>query len=330
VLKTRKTTMSKCTKHCLIALSLLLAHGITDCFTSNNGVTSFQFQLLPSALKGHRQGRQLHNNLGGAGLMRYRLLQREDHVTKKQSRARISPSVVLLQRNDNEITSSDVAQRTLPSEFENNVNSGLPQPVSQGGVKKSDIVLLASYSSSVALLSMGLQSVLLQFEWAQDWRYFWPLIGILYIWDGLGVLSGDKGSRDLPKLSQSMNSPSSSVLLPGLPPLWSGWLGTLSGVGLLIGGASDAFLPVWMTGPNLISSAGVSQDSAAFLLILTVISTVRHSGSDLILDPTLRSTRPNLFGEWTFWANSLLMAQLYVLGAGTFDEFWLLFQDIIP
>jgi len=327
--KARKT-MSACTKTHLIPLYVLV-HGIIHCFTSNNGATSFQFQLPSSALKGHRGGGRLHNNLDGVGLMRYPLLKREDVRSEKKSRTRISPSAVCLEKNDNEVTSSEVAQRTLlPSEFENNDNSGLPKPVSQGGIKKSDMVLLASYSSSVALISLGLQSVLLQFEWAQDWRYFWPLIGILYIWDGLTVLSNGKGMQDLPKSKLSIKSPSSSVLLPGLPPLWSGRLGLISGVGLLIGGASDAFLPVWMTGPNLISSAGVSQDSATFLLILTAISTFRQFGSDLILDPTLRSARPNLFGEWTFWANSLLMAQLYILGAGSIDEIWAVLQDITP
>lgn len=228
----------------------------------------------------------------------------------------MSSSAVLLKRNDDEVTSPEMAQRTqLFLEFENDFNSGLPQPITQDEVEKSDLVLLASFISSVILLSMGLQSVLLQFEWAQDWRYLWPLIGFLYIWDGLKVLS-------------NRSSPS-SLLLPGLPPLWSGWLGAMSGVGLLLGGASDAWLPVYMTGPNLVTSAGIGQDTAAFLLILTAVSIFRHhNSSDPFLQPTSQSARRNFF--WTFWTNSFLMAQLYILGVGTLDEIFCGFQNIIP
>lgn len=309
------------TKYRLLALYLLATPGILDIFNLNNGVSvslqvaSFQLQLPLSTLKGARRGRWLQDNVDGAELMCYPRFSREDRVIMRRCTTLMSPSAVLSKRDDHEVASSEMAQRTpLFLEFENDFNSELPQPITRDVVEKSDLLLLASFISSVILLSMGIQSVLLQFEWAQDWRYLWPLIGFLYIWDGLKVLSA--------------RSSSSSLLLPGIPPLWSGGLGTLSGVGLLLGGASDAWLPVYVTGPNFITSAGIGQDTAAFLIILTAVSIFRqHESSDPVLQPASQSIRSKFF--WKFWTNSLLMAQLYILGAGTLDEILSWFQDII-
>lgn len=103
------------------------------------------------------------------------------------------------------------------------------------------------------------------------------------------------------------------------PPAWLRAAATLAGLGLAIGGAADALLPVYVTGPNFVTSAGLAPDAAAFLACCqatALVQRVRVSardagyaidgvrGDDLALSAT----------------QVLLISQLLVLGAGSFDE----------
>lgn len=138
-------------------------------------------------------------------------------------------------------------------------------------------------------LSIGMGEMLTKYEFFQDWRYLWPLIGVLYMWDGI---SSSQGARPL---------------FIGNSSRWMQYTAVAAGLGLVIGGAYDAFMPVWMTGPNIVTNAGIGQDSAMVLLLLSAGSFVQPS--------SFREYNPTrLLLEIT------LLAELYKLGESSIDE----------
>ena len=145
----------------------------------------------------------------------------------------------------------------------------------------------------------------------------------------IGSFVGSKRCTKYFETNKKARLSSSSLFLPGLPSLWAGWICIISGAGLLLGGASDAFLHVYMTGPNLFTSAGISQDAAAFLLVLTAVSMIRQNVSGIKHQRNVPLAKPKFFREMNFWTNSFLMAQLYILGAGSLDEIRSIFQSIV-
>jgi len=199
-------------------------------------------------------------------------------------------------------------------------------------------------------LSYALTDLLSNIELVQTWRYFWPVgIGGLFVWEGWSDNNGaDIGSNEenkaqynnaftssfraaLPFESPSLSS--STLVMSWLPSLAKILLGT----GLIVGGAADALLPVYVTGPNAITSAGLAPDSAAVLFVWTLW---RASGNYVACDdndgqksitvsgddddattkpPTIRSALSSPLLQ-TLIPQMVLLAQLYKLGEGSFDE----------
>jgi hypothetical protein len=153
--------------------------------------------------------------------------------------------------------------------------------------KLSESIILLLGSSALAI---GMGEVFVRFEFFQDWRYCWPLLGSLYVWDGVK----DKNQLLLFSLKGSA---------------WSRLTAIVGGVGLLVGGAYDAFMPVWMTGPNIVSQAGISQDSAVLLILLSAAAFVAEDNSKA---SNSNPTRMLL--------QMMLLAELYKLGESSIDE----------
>lgn len=182
---------------------------------------------------------------------------------------------------------------------------GIPTTIIMGSGFSTLLVLAAStYALSSASLWM-----LYQFEWFQTWRYVWPLMGLYYAADGAFFLGGSRPflselsslsvnpfMEDIHDNKNNMAAATAFAILLGV-----------AGVGLVIGGAYDAFMPVWMTGPNVLTTAGIGQDSAMILWLLTTFSVLQKV-------PTLTSS------STIFWRNVVLLSQLYILSDSTFDD----------
>ena len=89
------------------------------------------------------------------------------------------------------------------------------------------------------------------------------------------------------------------------------------GAGLVVGGAFDAFMPVWMLGPNVLTSAGLEPDAAAGLFLLSAFQTVKKEINDIGDIPFEDVRVKDLF---SILPRVLLLAQLYELGEGSFEE----------
>jgi hypothetical protein len=190
-------------------------------------------------------------------------------------------------------------------------DNGLFSPSTEATVSarlsKLVLIMLATYGSSLIMADW-----LVQFEWFQTWRYFWPLVGGVYAIDAIrGFRNNDNtnigGVLLLPVSTNSFHHKSTLGRS----------LAFLSGIGLVIGGAYDAFMPVWYTGPNVFTKAGIGQDSAAILLLLTVLGILQSE----ILHSTMLSDsqRPVETSPQRMLLQALLIAQLYKLSEGTFD-----------
>jgi len=112
--------------------------------------------------------------------------------------------------------------------------------------------------------------------------------------------------------------------LPGSPQFhvqWTGIAEILGGVGLLIGGAYDAFMPVFGECPNVITSAGIGSDAAAGLLLLTAVVSPANifmytHGAKLPMDgPEVPVVGHAIRGIMQV----VLFGLLYEMGEGTFD-----------
>mmetsp|Transcript_12788 Transcript_12788/g.35418 ORF Transcript_12788/g.35418 Transcript_12788/m.35418 type:complete len:217 (-) Transcript_12788:153-803(-) len=181
-------------------------------------------------------------------------------------------------------------------------------------------------------LASVMQWMLHQYEWFQAYRYTWPLIGLLFTVDSANTivsllqqqLYNDEDEEG--GMSQFSNPPSSIPMIVGtiLIRLVSG----LAGVGLVIGGAYDAFMPVWMTGPNVFTAAGVGQDSAMILWILTALSLIlrqhnkKEVGSEQSMDVIPPPFRVSSLAtvQTSFWAFVILLSQLYILSDAAFED----------
>lgn len=159
----------------------------------------------------------------------------------------------------------------------------------------SQVVIMGLGTLSVSVMIGGL---LVQLEWLQDWRYFWPLVGGLFVADPmLSIISGD-GERQYSSLLPFSLSTNAGVRM----------LSIVGGLFLVFGGAYDAFMPVWQTGPNVFTIAGIGQDGAVMLLIVSTVSILQ----DCWKAESSSSTRMLL--------QIILLAELCKLGESSIDE----------
>jgi hypothetical protein len=159
--------------------------------------------------------------------------------------------------------------------------SFLDANLKQTNISQMTIVALGTFA-----VTTGIESLLVDNEWLQAWRYFWPLVGTFYMADGLWL--SDKGVLPFDFTIKAKRF--AAVVL---------------GFGLVVGGAYDAFMPVWDTGPNVITQAGIGQDSALALALLSITSLSKYDKTQ---------------DETTTLMQILLLGQLGALADGSIDE----------
>lgn len=190
---------------------------------------------------------------------------------------------------------------------------GRPVTTAIPAVILNSVLLLAAATYA---LTAGLLWMLYQFEWFQSWRYVWPLLGGVYAIDSATVLLDlvDNDKKETPSflLAPSLSAGPGTSVLETAGALATTALTGIAGVGLVIGGAYDVFMPVWMTGPNVFTAAGIGQDSAMILLGLTSLSAV----------PIITSWQPtnSTHNAGLFWRYALLLSQLYILSDSAIDD----------
>lgn len=187
----------------------------------------------------------------------------------------------------------DVKRTTTPEE--STLYASLPSRLSNLTVN-----LLAT-AGCASLLTQGL----MQWEWFQTLRYAWPFaLGGLFLL--LGVRQEWRQSDAKSSCyedEKSMLSIFQIVSGDDEESRWLPWSVSAAGTALILGGAADAWLPVYVTGPNLVTAAGLGPDAAAYLLGVTLWRA----------STTKRTEKVDL-------STIVLMAQLYILGAGSLDD----------
>lgn len=178
----------------------------------------------------------------------------------------------------------------------------------------------AALGVSTVFFSSFLEYITLNYDWVQTWRYTWPLLGAIYAAAGVTHFTLQEEYENI--------YPSKGAwgfwYLPGSAAFhvqWTGVAEILGGVGLLIGGAYDVFMPVWGECPNVITSAGIGSDAAAGLLLLTAVVTPANifmytHGAKLPMDgPEVPVVGHAIRGVMQV----VLFGLLYQMGQGTFD-----------
>ena len=174
-----------------------------------------------------------------------------------------------------------------------------------------------------------LNQALLQWDWMQTLRYAWPFsIGALFVNEGWQMIESMKRNGDTKKSftpEMVSNDYKLNFLGPIQPITSSNQIFNVlfpfsimaAGLGLIIGGAADAWLPVYVTGPNLLTAAGLAPDSAAYLMMAVTFWGQEQEQSTYYDKRPITAT------------NIFLLAQLYILGAGSFDDVATQTTDII-
>jgi len=176
---------------------------------------------------------------------------------------------------------------------------------------------------TATLLACGWNALLHEYEWFQAWRYTWPLLGGLFVADAVQHYYVDSLTKVDDNTQQSSNTVLQCWDLHLHQPGWIRCLNAVAGVGLLVGGAYDAFMPVWMTGPNVVTAAGIGQDSAALLCLLTVVgatatTTTTHTTNNNNEKDEQQSVGTNQIP--TVLSHAVLLSQFYVLGDSAFQD----------
>ena len=193
----------------------------------------------------------------------------------------------------------------------------LPEPI-QAAIF---FAVLASLGAATIPFSNFLSSLTSQYEWVQSWRYTWPLLGVIYAAAGVTHFTLQEEYENI--------YPSQGAwgfwYLPGSKEFhvkWTGVAEILGGVGLLVGGAFDAFAPVYYSCPNIVTNAGIGSDAAAGLLLLTAVVTPANifmytHGAKLPMDgPEVPIVGHFIRGIMQV----VLFGLLYQMGEGTFEQ----------
>lgn len=179
------------------------------------------------------------------------------------------------------------------------------------------------------LLSNFLGDISNQYEWVQSFRYTWPLLGAIYAAAGVTHFTLEKEYVNIYPAKGAWGFWN----LPGTPEFhvrWTGIAEILGGVGLLIGGAYDAFAPVYTQFPNVVTPAGIGYDAAAGLLLLTLAITPANiymftHGARLPMEDPASPGEPGpevpVVGHAIRGVvQVVLLALLYQMSDGTFDS----------
>ena len=202
----------------------------------------------------------------------------------------------------------------LPSPSEVNT---LSEPI------QASIVLgiFAGIGLSSVLFSNFLEYLTLSYTWVPSWKYTWPLLGVIYAAAGVTHFTLSEDYENIYPTKGAWGI----WYLPGTPKFHVAWTGVaelLGGIGLLIGGAYDAYMPVWDTCPNILTNAGVGSDAAVGLLLLTIAVTPANifmytHGAKLPMEgPEVPVVGHFVRGVMQV----LLLGLLYQMGQGTFEE----------
>lgn len=181
--------------------------------------------------------------------------------------------------------------------------------------------IFAVLGASTAALSSIVGDATAKYEWLQNWRYTWPLLGAIYAAAGVTHFTIQEEYENIYPAKGSWGI----WYLPGSKGFHVQWTGVaefLGGVGLLIGGAIDAFAPAYISSPNIVTQAGIESDSAAGLFLLTLAVTPANiymftHGARLPKDgPEVPIAGHAVRGIFQV----ILLTMLYQMGLGTFDE----------
>mmetsp|Transcript_19995 Transcript_19995/g.48038 ORF Transcript_19995/g.48038 Transcript_19995/m.48038 type:complete len:305 (+) Transcript_19995:71-985(+) len=208
----------------------------------------------------------------------------------------------------------------------------LPSPsgVNTLDEKLQALVFLKIYAALAAgtyLLNAFLGDITLQYEWVQNWRYTWPLLGFVYVLAGATHFTLEKEYVNIYPAKGAWGFWN----LPGTPEFhvrWTGVAEILGGLGLLIGGGYDAFAPPYTQFPNVLTPAGIGYDAAAGLFLLTLAVTPANiymytHGAKLPMETPDGEVGPEIpvAGHAIRGAMQVvLLALLYQMGDGTFDS----------
>jgi uncharacterized membrane protein len=180
--------------------------------------------------------------------------------------------------------------------------------------------IFAGLGALTVPFSSFLSDITMQYEWVQTWRYTWPFLGAIYAAAGVTHFT----LQDAYENVYPQKGAWGIWFLPGSPEFhvkWTGVAEILGGLGLMIGGLYDAFAPVYTDCPNLITSAGILSDSAAALLLLTIVVTPANiymytHGARLPVDGPEIPVPGHAFRGIM---QVVLFGLLYQMGQGTFD-----------
>lgn len=258
----------------------------------------------------------------------------------------------VIERLRNNNTTSDLAM-VYPSSFSSsyltNVEqtrpwkvASLPEPLQAAFV----LAIAVSMSAATITLHQLIADATAQHEWLQSFRYVWPLVlGPSYALTGVTYFArSDLLRRTVPRRGAwGLWWPPArwcdpSALLVGS----TGAIFVVAGIGMFVGGLYDAFAPVYVTGPDVLTRAGIMPDSAAALLLATAAVVVpselyafTHGEEDddvELLTTMLRSaddddgesTTTIRLPSWWYLARAGLQivwaSALCAIAEGTFDE----------
>ena len=198
----------------------------------------------------------------------------------------------------------------------------------------------------IGIATTGLVSsynnLLIDYEWMQTWRYTWPLVGLFFVYEVYTSFAQDfnllpsasssssssiemnikgnnninQGNIEIENFNAMEDLARETISLQCDRPIWFRLLAMIAGASLVIGGAADAFLPVYVTGPNLITTAGLAPDAAAFLACFQAIVLIQRVWNSSMYG----NRKENNINLTLCGAHVLLLSQLLILGLGTFDE----------
>jgi hypothetical protein len=193
---------------------------------------------------------------------------------------------------------------------------------------------ISSLVTAAVLLATGtyamscvLGDLLSHWEWIQAWKYTWPFgIGALYmVLNSVPLWWNNKDYEDPSYKNKMVAGNPVSVVAESMmgETFWERLLVAVLGLGVIIGGAYDSWMPVYMTGPNIVTAAGIGQDAAVGLFGWTFWRMVALWPSSPSPSPSSSSSSSSSSSppaHQGFLLQVLLLAELYKLGEGAFDE----------